>query len=138
MILLPFPRVLLPFKAQARGLRGLASLLLWLDRGVEWGWTSPAVLLLLLLAVTLLMAFLKMERGNPHAPVDLTICDRSSFSLSVAALNLTLVSGYLLTVLLPFYLIQGRHMPSGGRRISSRRPRVNPCGNQAVSGRLCG
>jgi EmrB/QacA subfamily drug resistance transporter len=89
---------------------GLAALLFGLNRGNAWGWTSPPVLLSLLISAMLLMAFLRMERGNPDSMVDLTLFDHSQFSLPVATLVLNFVSGYLLIFLLPFYLIQGRHM----------------------------
>ena len=89
---------------------GLAALVFALNRGNAWGWTSPAVLLLLLLCAALLIAFLRTERRSPNAIIDLTLFARSAFSLSVAALVLSFVSGYLLTFLLPFYLVQGRHM----------------------------
>jgi predicted MFS family arabinose efflux permease len=89
---------------------GLAALLFGLNRGNAWGWTSPAVWLPLLLSATLLIAFLRIERRNPKAMVDLTLFVRSSFSLSVATLVLSFVSGYLVTVLLPFYLIQSRRL----------------------------
>jgi EmrB/QacA subfamily drug resistance transporter len=93
---------------------GLAALLFALNRGNPWGWTSPAVLLALLLCAILLIAFLRAEHHNPNAVVDLTLFERSSFSLPVAALALSFVSGYLLTFLLPFYLMQGRNMHSAG------------------------
>jgi MFS family permease len=89
---------------------GLAALLFGLSRGHVWGWTSPAVLLLLTISAVLLMAFVRVEHGNPDAMVDLTLINRSSFSLPVVTLVLTFVSGYLLAVLLPFCLIQGRHI----------------------------
>jgi EmrB/QacA subfamily drug resistance transporter len=89
---------------------GLAALLFGLNRGNAWGWTSPAVVLPLLFSAALFMAFLRMERGNPDAMVDLRLFDHREFSLPVATLVLSYLSGYLLTFLLPFYLIHGRRM----------------------------
>jgi EmrB/QacA subfamily drug resistance transporter len=88
----------------------LAALLFGLNRGTAWGWTSPAVLLPLLVSAMFLIAFQRIERGRREPMIDLSLFDNSSFSLPVATLVLSFVSGYLLTVLLPFCLIQGRHM----------------------------
>jgi EmrB/QacA subfamily drug resistance transporter len=88
----------------------MAALLFGLNRGNAWGWASPAVYLPLLLAAALSIAFLRVERDNPNAMVDLTLFERSSFSLPAVTLVLSFVAGYLLTFILPFYLIQGRHM----------------------------
>jgi EmrB/QacA subfamily drug resistance transporter len=89
---------------------GLAAVLFGLNRGNAWGWTSLFVLLPLLFSAPLLIVFLMAERRTPNAMVDLTLLDRGSFSLPVATLVLSFVSGYLLTALLPFYLMQGRRL----------------------------
>ena len=89
---------------------GLAALLFGLNRGNAWGWTSPAVLLPLLISATLWIAFLRIERGNPDSMLDLALFGRSSFAWPAATLLLSFVSGYLVTFLLPFYMIQGRQM----------------------------
>jgi predicted MFS family arabinose efflux permease len=90
----------------------LAALLFALNRGNPWGWTSPAVLVTLLISAILLTGFLWVEPPKQSAMVQLLLIRRSAFSLTLAALTLSYMSGYLLIFLLPFYLAQGRHMPT--------------------------
>ncbi len=49
----------------------MVALQVLVTQGGEWGWTSPAVLGLMLLTVVAAVAFFRVETGNPHGFVDL-------------------------------------------------------------------
>lgn len=88
----------------------LGALLLALNRGPAWGWNSGVVAVSLVAAAGLLAAFVIVERGNRDALIDLTLFGNPAFSAAVASLVLNFLCGYMLTFLLPFYLIQARHI----------------------------
>ena len=89
-------------------LLGLVMLLLALNQGNEWGWTSPIVLTLFAMAVLSLAAFVVVERRVPQPMLDLQLFRRRLFSASVASAVLNYVCLYSVLFLMPFYLIQGR------------------------------
>jgi EmrB/QacA subfamily drug resistance transporter len=87
---------------------GLVALLLGLNQGHAWGWTSPALLALLVAAVLLLSAFVIVERRVPYPMLDLSLFQRPLFSIATASAVLNYICVYSITFLMPFYLIQGR------------------------------
>jgi EmrB/QacA subfamily drug resistance transporter len=87
---------------------GLVALLLGLNQGHAWGWTSPALLALLIAAVLLLSAFVIVERRVPYPMLDLSLFQRPLFSIATASAVLNYICVYSITFLMPFYLIQGR------------------------------
>jgi len=89
-------------------LTGLVSLLLALNKGAEWGWSSPLILLLFLAAGTFLITFITIERHTTAPMLDLSLFRHPLFSASVANAILNYICLYTITFLLPFYLIQGR------------------------------
>ena len=89
-------------------LAGLTLLLLGLNKGAEWGWTSAAVLGLLIGALLLLYVFIQFERRTPAPMLDLSLFRIPLFSTSVASAVLNYICVYSITFLMPFYLIQGR------------------------------
>ncbi len=89
-------------------LAGLTSLLLGLNKGAEWGWSSPRVLGLLALALVMLFIFVLIERKSPAPMLDLGMFRISLFSTSVVSAVLNYICVYSITFLMPFYLIQGR------------------------------
>ncbi|MBI5566736.1 MAG: MFS transporter [Chloroflexi bacterium] len=89
---------------------GLIALLLGLNQGSSWGWTSPAILGLLLGAVGLLAVFIAVERRVANPMLDLTLFRSRTFSASTASAILNYVCVYSILFLLPFYLIYGRNL----------------------------
>jgi len=87
---------------------GLTSLMLGLNKGAEWGWTSAPVLGFLIAALILLVVFILIERHASAPMLDLSLFRVPLFSTSTACAVLNYVCVYSLIFLMPFYLIQGR------------------------------
>ncbi len=87
---------------------GLVLLLLALNQGHAWGWTSPIILALLALALLILIAFIVIERRAMHPMLDLSLFRRRLFSAAVTSATLNYICLYSVVFLMPFYLIQGR------------------------------
>ena len=87
---------------------GLVGLLLALNQGHVWGWTSLTTVALFAVSVLTLASFISWERRVAAPMLDLRLFgDRRFSAASVSALlNFVCVSGLLF--LLPFYLIDGR------------------------------
>jgi len=88
-------------------LAGLTALLLGLNQGSEWGWTSLPILGLLILAALLLVGFILIEQRAPAPMLDLSLFRIPLFSASTVSAVLNYICVYSLTFLMPFYLIQG-------------------------------
>lgn len=82
----------------------IALALLALTFGNEWGWTSPALLGVSMLAAACLGVFLATERRAAHALVDMTLFASRTFSIGILAglLSYSVLFGSLFLV--PFYL----------------------------------
>jgi EmrB/QacA subfamily drug resistance transporter len=89
-------------------LAALTLLLLGLNKGADWGWTSAPVLGLLAGAVAFMAVFILIERRSPDPLLDLSLFRVPLFSTSVASAILNYICVYSITFLMPFYLIQGR------------------------------
>jgi EmrB/QacA subfamily drug resistance transporter len=89
-------------------LAGLATLMLGLNKGADWGWASPTILGLLVGALLLLVVFVLIERRSSAPMLDLTLFRVPLFSTSTVAAVLNYLCVYSITFLMPFYLIQGR------------------------------
>jgi len=87
---------------------GLVALLLGLNQGQAWGWTSPTILSLLAAAVVLLGVFIVIERRVSNPMLDLGLFRVRLFSASTASAVLNYICLYTVLFLLPFYLIQAR------------------------------
>lgn len=87
---------------------GLVALLLGLNQGHEWGWTSPAILGVLVVAALLLGIFLWIEMHVPTPMLDLSLFRSRSFSASMSSAVLNYICVNSIIFLMPFYLIQGR------------------------------
>lgn len=87
---------------------GLVLLLLALNQGHEWGWTSPVILTLLVIAISVLAGFIVLETRVASPMLDLSLFGRRLFSASVASAMLNYIALYSVLFLMPFYLIQGR------------------------------
>lgn len=89
-------------------LSGLSSLLLGLNRGADWGWSSLPTLVLISLAVLFLVIFILVERRSTAPMLDLSLFRIPLFTTSVVSAVLNYICVYSITFLMPFYLIQGR------------------------------
>jgi EmrB/QacA subfamily drug resistance transporter len=87
---------------------GLCSLLLGLNQGSEWGWTSAPVLILIGLAVVLLAVFIRVESRKPSPMLDLSLFRTRLFAFASSSALLNYIALYTVIFLMPFYLIQGR------------------------------
>ena len=87
---------------------GLVALLIALNQGHAWGWTSAAVLVLLLVAAGLLAAFLRVERQRPSPMLDLSLFGDRQFSGATVSALLNYACVFAVLFVLPFLLIQGR------------------------------
>ena len=87
---------------------GLSALLLGLNQGAEWGWTSLPVIGLLLAAILILTVFVLVERRSPAPMLDLSLFRVPLFSAATASAVLNYICVYTITFLMPYYLIQGR------------------------------
>jgi EmrB/QacA subfamily drug resistance transporter len=104
---------------------GLVSLLLALNRGHDWGWTSPAILGLFAISWVLLSAFLWIERRASTPMLDLSLFRSRSFSASISSAVLNYICVYSIIFLMPFFLIQGRGLtPSQAGLLLTAQPIV--------------
>ncbi|MGB8644873.1 MAG: MFS transporter [Anaerolineae bacterium] len=87
---------------------GLVALMLGLNQGPEWGWTSLPVVGFLAAAMVLLAGFIYREQHARAPMLDLSLFRQRIFSAAVASAVLNYISLYSIIFLLPFYLIQGR------------------------------
>jgi len=101
------------FAGAALFILGLVALILALNQGHAWGWTSLPIVALLAVAVGLLVVFVWYEGRTEHPMLDLTLFHRRRFSATSfsALMNYFCVNTVLF--LMPFYLIQGRGMKTG-------------------------
>lgn len=87
---------------------GLVTLLLALNQGHAWGWTSAPILGLLAVTVVLLAAFIAIERRARWPLLDLGLFKIRQFSASTGSAIMNYIGLYSIVFLLPFYLIDGR------------------------------
>jgi EmrB/QacA subfamily drug resistance transporter len=88
--------------AAAFGL-GLASLSLGLSFGSEWGWTSPAVVLTIVVAAVSLIAGVFTERRRPDPLLDIGQLVSRGLGLPMASFLLSILALFAVSFLLPFY-----------------------------------
>jgi EmrB/QacA subfamily drug resistance transporter len=84
---------------------GLTGLLLALDQGHAWGWTSPLTVGLLAASVAVLAAFVAVERRRPDPMLDLSLFRKRAFTGSVFGAVASYVGEYAVLFLVPFYLL---------------------------------
>lgn len=103
---------------------GLLSLLLALNQGHAWGWSSPAILGLLAAAAVLLGAFLRVERRRQEPMLDLSLFASRVFSGSAFSATLSYVAQFAVIFLLPFYLQWRGLGPDGAGLVLTSQPLV--------------
>ena len=83
---------------------GLASLSLGLSFGSEWGWTSPALILTLAVAIVTLGTAVATERRRRDPLVDLGQLISRRLGLPLASFLFSILALFAVSFLLPFYL----------------------------------
>ncbi|HJV17949.1 MAG TPA: MFS transporter [Bacillales bacterium] len=83
---------------------GMVSLLLGVNNGVDWGWSSFQVLFSLILGFVLLAAFILIERKVTFPMIDLSLFSNRPFLMGNLSGWLSFVSMFANTMLMPFYL----------------------------------
>ena len=98
------------FDVKGATLSGVAlfALLLALSDGQEWGWTSPAIVGLVVAFIVLGGAFLITERRAIQPMIDLALFRIRPFSAGLASVVVAFAGLFTATFLLPFLLEQGR------------------------------
>ena len=87
---------------------GLVALLLVLNQGETWGWSSLPTLGLAAFAIIMLVVFIAVERRSPAPMLDLSLFGRRVFSAATVSAVCNYICLYTLLFLLPFYLQDGR------------------------------
>ncbi len=83
---------------------GLVTLLLALSQGLAWGWTSAAVLLLLVATLVLLASFTFWESRADHPMFELDLFRRPHFRSGIGVVTAYSIALFATTFLLTFYL----------------------------------
>jgi MFS family permease len=89
-------------------LAGLIALLLGLNQGYAWGWTSLPLLSLMIFAGIFLGIFIFIEWKSSNPLLDLGLFKNRVFSASTISALFNYMAVFSILLLLPFYLIQGR------------------------------
>jgi EmrB/QacA subfamily drug resistance transporter len=83
---------------------GMIFLLLGINNGESWGWSSLPILISLLAGVGLLILFIQTERKVKHPMIDLSMFRNRPFLIGNLAGWLSFVAMFANNMLLPFYL----------------------------------
>ncbi len=84
------------------------ALLLWLNRGHDWGWAAPATCSLLAACVVLGYLFHRRERTALSPMLDLGLFGNRLFTMAAGSSLVNYVCVGFVMFLVPFYLIEGR------------------------------
>ncbi|MFD3542945.1 MFS transporter [Streptomyces sp. NPDC058662] len=87
---------------------GLTAVMLAVDQGGRWGWTSPAGLVCSVSGAALLVAFLVIERHTPEPLLDLSMLRNRPFVTVTAVGSVSNIVYCLVAVLCALYLQQAR------------------------------
>jgi EmrB/QacA subfamily drug resistance transporter len=87
---------------------GLVALMVAMNQGDSWGWTSGRVLGLLAAGAALLAAFVRVELHRDSPMLDLSLFRTRVFSAATVSALLNYACVYAVLFVMPFFLIQGR------------------------------
>ncbi|MCX5197269.1 MFS transporter [Streptomyces sp. NBC_00249] len=87
---------------------GLSTLMIAVDQGGHWGWTSPATLGCAAAGAALLAGFLRIERHTPEPLLDLALLRNGPFVAVTLAGSLSNIVYCLVAVFSALYLQQAR------------------------------
>ena len=91
---------------------GLLMFLIALNQGGALGWFAWPILLLFAVSLLLLASFVKVEQRIRSPLLDFSLFRNRTFTVSVISAVINYIGVTSITFLLPFYLIQGRGLPS--------------------------
>ena len=91
----------------------LSTALLAVNRGTNWGWSSPVILGLFGVSALALLAFLRIESRTPSPVVALSLFKVRSYAVGVGSLSLNFLGQSSVTFLMPFYLQEVRDFSTG-------------------------
>jgi len=74
------------------------------------GWVNPIIIVFLVAGVIFLLLFIIIERKLKHPMFDFSLFKNRLFSMGNLSLLFNFMAQFLLTLLIPFYLIELRHM----------------------------
>jgi EmrB/QacA subfamily drug resistance transporter len=83
----------------------LTTLILYANRGEDWGWLSPGSISLLVVALLSGISFVWQERRTAHPMLNLALFNNRVFSFANLSALLSFMSLYALVFLTPFYLV---------------------------------
>ncbi len=89
------------------------AMLLWLNRGHDWGWASPGTSGLLAGCVVLGFLFHRRESRTPSPMLDLGLFRNRLFTMATGSSLVNYVCVGFVMFLVPFYLIEGRGLSPG-------------------------
>jgi MFS family permease len=97
-------------------LGAVVALLLGLNQGDNWGWTSPATLAMFALSLLAAGAFILVELRVPQPMVDLTLFRNQAFTAAVVSAFLGFLALAPVVLLMPFYyqLVLGMPVDQSG------------------------
>ncbi len=87
----------------------LSTLLLYANRGEDWGWASPLPLVLLGVAILSGVLFFWMERTSAQPMLNLALFTSRQFSFASLSALLSFMALYAVVFLTPFYLVLVLH-----------------------------
>jgi EmrB/QacA subfamily drug resistance transporter len=83
----------------------LSSLLLYANRGEDWGWLSSSCIILLAVAVVSGVAFVFVEKRSAQPMLNLALFNNRRFSFASLSALLSFMALYAVVFLTPFYLV---------------------------------
>lgn len=86
----------------------LSLILLAVNRGQAWGWTSPTIVTLLVVGFASFAAFIRIELRTESPVLSLALFRARGFSVAVASLVISFLGQSATLFLVPFYLLQVR------------------------------
>lgn len=86
----------------------LGALVLAVNRGAAWGWTSTPIVALFAVGSGLVLAFVAVERRVRSPVVDLALFRDRGYSAAVTAAILQFFGLSAVIILMPFFLVDGR------------------------------
>ena len=83
---------------------GLVTLTLGLSFGQEWGWSSPLLIITLVVAAIAIVALYLTEKRARHPIIDLSLLHRRVFLSANLSLILSFLALFAVSFMMPFYL----------------------------------
>ncbi len=83
----------------------LVTILLYSNRGQDWGWLSPAGLIMIAVAILSSLVFIWIEMRSPQPMLNLSLFSNRTFGFANLAALLSFMAIYGAIFLTPFYLV---------------------------------